>query len=658
MPYADAEAKRSHNAKYYQKRKRELNDRQRSRRHENPIRRPFIGVDGEGGNIGGRHEYLLLRAGDHTLHTGKPLTTLECLEFLAGLPTNAIYVGYFFDYDVTMILRDLTHERVTRLLDRQARDQKGTGWALPLNIGNYVLDWMPHKEFRVKHKDAKKWVVISDVGPFFQSSFVAALDRWGIGSEEEREMIREGKAKRVDFEELTGDTDVYNALEIKLLQELMYKFREVLDDIDVRPAKWQGPGNVAGALLTKHHIPKNVQAPLLVDNPELVAAAQSSYYGGWFEINRVGHIDGPVWQYDINSAYPAAMLNLPCLEHSTVERVAPKDLRKEKGGLYLAHIRFEHKGEGLWGSFPWRNKQGNISHPIRGAGWYWSWEIEKKLPGTSVRVDDALVIRKNCDCQPFDWVEDLYLMRKSVGKDSKGIALKLALNSLYGKLAQSVGRPQWSNPVYASLITSFARARLLEAIGKAGDKVVMVATDAVFTTEPIDLPIGNELGEWSADEYPDIFVIQPGLYVAGGRLGSLKTRGVSKALVEDHLDQFYSEFAKVMECRTAVEARSAASVTLPVRQFMGLKLAASRNGYEDLVGQWIETPREIRFDWSTKRGDVVGVDRKAGNVTLGMLEMGGGRSETTTYKRAIGGGFLGDLTEGQPDWVFNLLGHD
>lgn len=658
MPYADSLASKEYQKLYYQKRKRTLNNRQRERRHQNPVRRPFVGVDGEGGNIGSRHEYLLLRAGDRTLRTGRPLTTDECLEFLASLPTNVIYVGYFFDYDVTMILRDLPLERVKRLLDRESRTKGGKGWPMPLDVGQFQIDWLPHKEFRVRRRDAKKWVTISDVGPFFQSSFVAALDRWQIGTPEEREMIAEGKKKRAAFEELADETDLYNTLEIKLLVELMNRFRKVLDDIDVKPAKWQGPGNVAGALLSMKRVPKNKEAPLLVDNPEFVEAAQASYYGGWFEVSRVGHIAGPVYQYDINSAYPAAMLKLPCLQHSTVERAAPKDLKQERGGLYLAHITFNHKPGMAWGSFPWRNKVGNISHPVRGAGWYWSWEIENRLPGCTIRTDDALVVRTSCDCQPFDWVADLYEMRKAVGKDTVGIALKLALNSLYGKLAQSVGRPQWSNPVYASLITSFARARLLEAIRAAGSDVVMVATDAVFTTSLIDLPVGEELGEWSYEEYPNIFIIQPGLYVAGGKLGSMKTRGVSKSLIEEHLDEFYADFERVLECRTAGQAAQVSGVELPVVQFMGLKLAANRIGYEDLVGQWKKSPRTVRFDWSTKRGDVVEVNREEGHVVLGMLATGGGSKETAVYKRVIGGSFMVDMTDEQPDWVFNMLGYD
>src|ERR1700760_3737709 len=82
--------------------------------------RPFVGVDGEGGNVP-HHEYLLLRAGNAKLETGRPLTSLECLAFLSDLPSDKSYVGYFFDYDVTMILRGLPEERIRRLVTAEGR---------------------------------------------------------------------------------------------------------------------------------------------------------------------------------------------------------------------------------------------------------------------------------------------------------------------------------------------------------------------------------------------------------------------------------------------------------------------------------------------------------------------------------------------------------
>lgn len=656
MPYKDPLDMQAYLAKYYQKNRRALNERNASRRQKATSRLAFAGVDGEGGNINGRHEYLLLRAGDRKLYTGKPLSTMECIEFLASLPTDRIHVGYYFDYDVTMILRDLPQERIAKLLDRDSRDIKGSGWPLMMDVDNYRIDWLPRKEFRVRHMAAKKSVIINDVGTFFQASFLSSLERWQIGTPEELEMIRVGKLKRAGFVELEEETDAYNELEIRLLEELMTKFRGVLDDIDVRPMKWQGPGNIAASLLKRHDTVRNRDSAVLADHPDFVFAAQASYYGGWFEVNRVGQVPGPVYQYDINSAYPHAMLSLPCLVHSTIRKVTR---RPKTGELYLAHIQFSHKGPRLWGSFPFRNKNGNISHPMRGAGWYWSHEIENALPGTMIRTNLVYVVEKRCSCKPFEWVSELYDKRLEVGKDAKGLALKLGLNSLYGKLAQSIGRPQYSNPVWASLITSITRGMLLSAMREAGDDCIMVATDALYSLKPLSLPTGTALGEWSCEVAPDIFIIQPGLYAVGGKLNTMKTRGVSKPLIIAHFDKFRAMLPELMKCKTASDGVALGGVRIPVTQFMGLTLANARRNYEDSVGQWLPVAdggREIRFAWYTKRGDVVG--KGDSYLVLGMQDTGGSLLESMAYSKPIGGGAMQDVTEEQPDWVFNMLGLD
>jgi hypothetical protein len=61
---------------------------------------------------------------------------------------------------------------------------------------------------------------------FFQCSFVDAISKWNIGSEEERAIIVENKNRRADFSRLTDEIKEYCALECRLLAMLMEKFRE------------------------------------------------------------------------------------------------------------------------------------------------------------------------------------------------------------------------------------------------------------------------------------------------------------------------------------------------------------------------------------------------------------------------------------------------
>jgi hypothetical protein len=134
----------------------------------------------------------------------------------------------------------------------------------------------------------------------------------------------------------------------------------------------------------------------------------------------------------------------------------------------------------------------------------------------------------------------LYEGRQRVGKDTPaGKAYKLVYNSVYGKLAQSLGDPAFANPVYASLITSGCRTMILDAIARHPDKaraVAMIATDGVYFMSPHpDLDIGDGLGQWSRDEKHDLTLFKPGVYwdnrsrelINAGKAPRFKARGIN-----------------------------------------------------------------------------------------------------------------------------------
>jgi hypothetical protein len=50
-----------------------------------------------------------------------------------------------------------------------------------------------------------------------------------------------------------------------------------------------------------------------------------------------------------------------------------------------------------------------------------------------ITVHDLWIARQECDCQPFDWVNELYEQRRRNGSNTRGYPLKLGINSLYGK---------------------------------------------------------------------------------------------------------------------------------------------------------------------------------------------------------------------------------
>lgn len=577
-------------------------------------KRPFVGVDGEGGGTDalGRQHYLLLRAGDDVLfHDNRPLTSEECLAFLADLPTGAIYCAFFFDYDVTQILRDLSSERRTRLF--QNRADRSITW---IDWRGFQIDYLPRKYLKVRREGTKRWSTVSDAGTFFQCRFTEALERWQIGTPEERESLAADKARRDTFERMTKRELDYNGLECRLLAELMEAFRAACIEIGYVPRQWQGPGYLAVAMMAANGIQKKDAYQL---KPGLLATANDAFYGGRFEVARIGDV-GPVWSYDINSAYPRAMLDLPCLIHGQW-----KERRGRPGsGLWVADLKFQ-KSKGAICDLPVRTDKGVITWPREGRGTYWSTEVAAaERAGTRiVWVGRCWTYESRCSCVPFAWVREVYEERKRLGKAGKGMVLKLGLNSQYGKTAQSVGAAPYANPIWAGLITAHCRASIIDAYRLVKpESVVMIATDGLYTTEEIPwLHVTQELGDWDAKHVPSLFVIQPGLYFGAKQA---KTRGVSRHFLEAKEEAFRSAWS-------GYKRGNPPSVTVPVRIFVGLKLATARNA-PDTAGVWADVTKEIGFDWSSKRGR----GRRVGTAVRTDPLPGSMRVASVPYRKIIG----------------------
>lgn len=623
---------------------------------------PFAGVDGEGGDIDGSHEYLLLRAGEFVLETGRPLEPYECFEFLADLRKDRVYVSFAFDYDVTMMIRHLHPSKVALLFERKRReifkDGKSTGRYYPVDVGNgeFQIDYMPHKEFKVR-RPGHKWTVISDTFTFFQSSFVTALRKWFVDQPEYAgiiEKIAEGKDQRNEFTYVTEYERDYNRVECTMLEMLMEKFRDLCTELDIRPNKWQGPGFLVTAVFKREGMPRDS----FVHVPDHVWwTANRAYYGGRFECAAYGNIEKEVWQYDINSAYAASYRKLPCLHHGEWQelRKLPRYESSDSGHddarmaqrIYVAEVSFKHRVERRWYTLPLRSSKGSLLFPREGRGVYWSPELEVAREHCDIEVHGGYEYVSNCDCRYFDWVYDLYAERDSAGKQSgKGKILKIVLATIYGKLAQSKGHPVFSNPIWSGLIVSACRAKLIQAAlsSNHGDDVLMLATDGMFTTSPRTLPVGKALGEWELTRHDNMFIVMSGVYFAGEE--KPKTRGVPMAKVIQHEMEFRDTWNRYLHSINSIGLPPI--VAIPMRVFTSARLAHARKK-PWTAGQWVESEKRIAFEWATKRCEPTIV----GAAMWTMPVEGGPDLVSQEFDGLIGGPKDLEL-EGSPDWADRL----
>jgi hypothetical protein len=187
----------------------------------------------------------------------------------------------------------------------------------------------------------------------------------------------------------------------------------------------------------------------------------------------------------------------------------------ELSPIFVARIRWKIPRQS-WGILPWRNKQGTIRYPLEGEGWYWHHEILALLGG--VNAGDFTIqeiwFAEGFNEQPLhNLIHETFHYRKELKeqKNPAHFSTKLILNSLYGKFAQTVGKARYYNPIMAGLITSHARAKLLQVID---EHTLCVMTDSIWSSAPIKTELSSELGGWEQQEETRLVLAEAGLYSA------------------------------------------------------------------------------------------------------------------------------------------------
>lgn len=475
--------------------------------------RRFCAVDGESFTVDGEHTYVLLASSDGDYeYDRKGLPTWKCLEFLLSKGGKTC-VAFGWNYDVNMILKDLT------LFDLIALWYNGT-----TKYQRYTLEWLPGKWFAIRR--GKRYVKIFDVFGFFQQSFIKALTSWGF---EVDQAIIEGKGNRGEFTtETRYEVIKYCLMECELLKQLMEAVEKSLHSVDLSVSSWVGAGAIASALMRKYKIPKYHESDASFPS-EVQTALAHAYFGGRSEVFQQGVFDA-IYDYDISSAYPYEATQLPSLAGGKWRKI---NRYSSKIPFAVWDTSWNFNPESYVMPFPFR-KGHDIYYPSRGRGWYHSAEVAqaKLLEGGKVTVHGGWAFDPADDVKPFDFIPLIYAERQRLKEADHGgeKVLKLGMNALYGKLAQILGYdgkpPPFQSLFWAGCITAGTRARILELARMNPKDLVMVATDGIFFSSPIDVQLTGGLGGLELTVGNDVFVAQPGVYAfrEGDKIVG-KTRG-------------------------------------------------------------------------------------------------------------------------------------
>lgn len=580
-----AHAARQHRYRAAHPAYRELQNRSRSR---DPVLRAVVAVDGEGETRDdGSHVYTLLSASDgSSVASDDGLDSETCLRFLLGFAGKFV-VGFAFSYDVNMIVADLPRVKLYELHRKRVTYWQG-------NAGRYRLQYTPRKSFSVSemvNKTAVRTTVIWDTFGFYQTSFTKALREWRIGTDDEIGFLEGMKSRRSDFANVDGDAiGRYNDLECTLLVRLTEALRDTLIACELRPSRWDGAGAVAGTMLRRHGIKDHLGGE---HPPEVLSA----YFGGRIQVCQLGEIPGPIHNYDVNSAYPAACLALPSLNgrwrRATAYEPAP-------WAIWRCRWRFQEPRSptsrlpAAWSPiltpFPFRDTEKNVHYPLVGEGWYWSPLVDLARQHWTFDVLEGWIYEPFTTIKPFDFIRDYYARRREYKRsgDPRHIVVKLGLNSLYGKTAQGVGWrdsvPAYRSYAWAGLITATTQAALLRAALQKPAAVIAFATDGLYSREPLDVPTGSALGEWEYTTYDRMVVFQPGLYIlTENGVDQHRTRGYApRELDWDEL------------CRRWRQGQCFATYDFTVNRFLTLGVAIQEHRFRQWR-RWVDESRTLNL---------------------------------------------------------------
>lgn len=453
--------------------------------------------------------YVLFGNSDGRLIYDRNLSTAQCLNLICdAADPEAIHFGFAFGYDVNMILRDLSQNHL-RILHK-----KGS-----VRWDKYRIEYLPRKWFVVTDRVMNKTVKIWDVWTFFMTSAVQAWKVYGV---EVSETVLRGKEERGDipYEKLWTDIYPYWKEENLAYVQLMEKLREALHSADLYISAWHGPGAIASHSLQKH----GMRRAMATCPEDVNLAAQYAYGGGRFDMHKVGRANAKVFEYDVNSAYPYAISQLPDLSRGQWTHVLSPS-RIARFGVYRVRLRVNpfdpisnfHRPM----PFFHRDPRGQISFPCVVDTWVWSPELWGMSSFPGLEVCEGWEFEEEGGDSPFAWLAENYKIRQQYKAEGNAaqLALKLQMNSMYGKMAQRVGwneekktAPKWHQLEWAGWVTSYCRAMVYRAGLLAGTDLVAFETDAVFSLCSLadKLDIGDGLGQWEETIFDDFIYLQSG----------------------------------------------------------------------------------------------------------------------------------------------------
>ena len=485
---------------------------------------------------------------------------------------------------------------ILKFLPRSVLDSYKQNRKLKFHYMGYVFHYIPNKQLTIRK--GKHSVSFYDIAQYYEKKPLAKTFSENFSKEIPPDYLAM-KDKRKDFTleyYLRHKKEIrrYCKLDCDYTKQLSEKWLDTFNETFVFYSRnWVSSGYCAEKVLLNNHIP----IPKFNEIPYIAQEiAWSSFYGGRFELIMRGFVRY-CCLYDVNSAYPYALTQLPDLTEGKWYTDYKIHSKTQVGFFHIiADI-----AEGVKVCpFPFRNKNNMILYP---SGKFETYVTLHEL--LSVKNDNRIkykilesaqfIPNKNCSYPFRKFIEKTYQKRLDLGKNNpQGQAIKLILNSMYGKMAQTTDNKFGNlfNPIIASFITGFARAQLYQFVkdNNLEKQVVAFATDSIAIRQNIPNLDSTKLGEMKLDkEGHDVYYLSNGYYRFNGKW---KNRGIGNDPAEKNVEIEHKDTIENKDGQLYIEVETT--------QLQHLKSAIIRNLHKD-IGKIRKYQKKVFLNSDRKR---------------------------------------------------------
>ena len=361
-----------------------------------------------------------------------------------------------------------------------------------IEYNNFKIFYLPKKFFSIRAYN--DYYYFYDINNFLETSLKKAGKKY-LGKEKLN--IIDARQLNISLEYWKKYEDLiieYCLMDAEITKELSDYFWNLINNtLNFLPKRPFSKGRMSEEyFLSKCFIPTINEIPHYALNQ-----AWSGFSGGRFEILKRGFFPKSI-SYDLKSAYPKIISTLIDFNQGKWENTEKYDKEADYGFYYCTVKSYNLEFS------PFIVKMTSLNIYPNGIFKQYlnNFEIDfirKNFPTCEIEVHKGVKFNVKKEVYPFKKeIEFLYEWKEKEKDADIKYAIKIIMNSFYGKMAQCVNKRTgkiW-NPISANLITSLTRLKLLELGLQNPSQIIGFSTDCVHSIVKLKTPKHPKMGEF------------------------------------------------------------------------------------------------------------------------------------------------------------------